>query len=422
MVNKKVIPFLSADDRDSNYPCMLFDLHVEGHHSSYIRYIVEYWIKTNRKNSLIVVVTPTFLDLHKKLVRNSAATSQGSVKLISNAEEKSVNLEKSIVSRAFKEWNIFCTYAESLSVTSGLLMYFDYFQIPLIFGRKSPCLVSGIYFRPTLHYRYLCPEKFSLKIYLKDWVKKKILYFSLSHSKLSNLFSLDEFSVEYIKDLNLNTRTNIQYLPDPVTPHQVNQEKVARLKEKLSIKPGRHIFLLFGSLGKGKGIYQVLEAIKKLDDKISSSVCLLCIGKLSGAERERFKGQAAKISGLSNIQIVIHDDFVPDEEVQLYFDISHTILIPYQRHVGMSGVLLHSASAMKPVISSQYGLLGKLVQTYKLGTALNSSNPQEISKQIQFYVENNIVALTDTDQVSSFLNKHSPFQFSEIVVNQIDPL
>ncbi len=50
------------------------------------------------------------------------------------------------------------------------------------------------------------------------------------------------------------------------------------------------------------------------------------------------------------------------------------VLIPYQRHVGSSGLLIWAASAGKPVITQDFGLIGALTRAYKLGQTVDTKN------------------------------------------------
>ena len=406
---------------NSNESIMLFDMDVEGHHATYIRHVVLYWIQESKGTDLLIIVTPRFIDLHKELVNLSTEQSQGKVKFISISKEETANLERnrkrSILRRAFNEWEIFCNYAKSLNVKHGLLMYFDYFQIPLIFGKISPCPVSGIYFRPTLHYDHLFPSKSNFKEKLKNLIKKKFLKLTLNQSQFNILFCLDQFSIDYIR--RLNTKADVKYLPDPINIHKVDLQRVNILREKLKVENDRHIFLLFGSLDKRKGIYKVLEAIQHLDLQIAKHACLLFVGKLHDSDRESFKNMAAEISKVSPIQIIVNDKFIPDEDVGLYFDISHTVLIPYQNHVGMSGIVLHAASSGKRVLASNYGLLGKLVETYNLGKTIDSSSSICIAKGIQEFIEIDNFYSSNIDLRGKFVSEHSTESFKSILVKSL---
>lgn len=388
---------------------MIFDMDVEGHHASYIRYVVDYWIQQNKDSDLLIIVTPKFIELHEGLVNFSVRESQGKVQFISISNEEIENLEfnrrRSILSRAFTEWKLFCTYAKSLNIKHGVLMYFDYFQIPLIFGQRSPCSVSGIYFRPALHYDSLFPSKSTFKEKLKNFLKKNILKLALKQSQFNILFCLDQFSIDYIR--RLNPKAHIQYLPDPINLHQVDPQEVDRLKEKLKIEDNRHVFLLFGSLDKRKGIYKVLEAIQQFDFQTAQSICLLFVGRLSSSDRELFKNTVAMVSGSSNVQIIIRDEFIDDDEIQAYFEITDIVLIPYQRHVGMSGILLHAATTRKTMIVSNYGLLGKLVEIYDLGINIDSDCSIDLMKAMKSCLHKTEYREINANLREQFIKEHS---------------
>ena len=80
----------------------------------------------------------------------------------------------------------------------------------------------------------------------------------------------------------------------------------------------------------------------------------------------------------------------------------------------MSGILNLAAAKQKPVISSDYGLMGELVGQYGLGVTVDSTDPQKIAGGIE-----RILALTDADynslKVKQFAELNSAERFAQII-------
>ncbi|MEO0686923.1 MAG: glycosyltransferase family 1 protein, partial [Cyanobacteria bacterium J06649_11] len=148
--------------KDSSSPrFLLFDLAVGGHHPSYIRYLLEHWHNEKIVGHLSIIVSPEFLEKHNDVV--GLATFNSEFIAITSDETSKLSQLNGNIKRAFAEWEIYCKYATDLQVDHSLLMYFDHFQLPIVFGGKSPCSMSGIYFRPSFHYRHFDNHVFTLK-------------------------------------------------------------------------------------------------------------------------------------------------------------------------------------------------------------------------------------------------------------------
>jgi glycosyltransferase involved in cell wall biosynthesis len=97
-------------------------------------------------------------------------------------------------------------------------------------------------------------------------------------------------------------------------------------------------------------------------------------------------------------------------------------LAPYQRHVGMSGILLLAAAAGKPVLSSDYGLMGELVRRYGLGITVDSTVPSEIAKGLMRCLTEPATVLVDLDRMESFAEQHSAERYAKTIFEQLGNL
>ena len=111
-------------------------------------------------------------------------------------------------------------------------------------------------------------------------------------------------------------------------------------------------------------------------------LCFLLVGRCELAIQRRFQSKIAQVCQIRPAQIVEQYGFVSQQAVQDYFRLSDVVLAPYQKHVGMSGILLQAAAAQKPVLSSNYGLMGEMVRRYQLGLAVDTTQPTEIAAAI----------------------------------------
>ena len=406
--------------RNSEHKLMLFDLSIFGHHPSYIQHFINYWITQKSPGSLDIVVSPKFLQEHSDVVK-LATFNQDEINFIAitQSEEATLKPRNSGINRnlrAFQEWKLFCKYAQSLKATRGLIMYFDPYLLPLAIGMKSPCSVSGIYFRPTFHYSSFHNYTTSWSKPIQQWREKFILNRVLLHPQLKTLFCLDPFAVKHINKFD---STSAVHLPDPVELPNQNKCQIASLKERLGINSKKKVFLLFGALNGRKGIYQLLEAIGLLSPALCEQMCLVLVGEANPTDRALIKSKVAATCLAQPVQIIEHYEFVPEQDIQGYFQLADVVLAPYQRHVGMSGILLLAAAANKPVLSSNYGLMGEMVQRYQLGISVDSTLPEEIAKGLQRCLEESSEEIGDRHQMQLFAEQNSAQKFAQILFEYV---
>ena len=397
---------------------MLFDLIVGGHHGSYIQHLVKYWVEHNLSGKLSIVVSPQFFQRHNDVVQLIAEHESKNIELIAIApeEEAALNSNGSSIKRAFRavgEWNLLCKYAKSLKATHCLIMYFDTCWLPLVLGKKAPCSFSGIYFRPTLHYSSFANYSAS-EDKLQQWREKFTLSRILLHPQLRTLFCIDPFAPKYINEY-FDSQVKVTPLADPVKINGDGQLPLVDLKDKLDIEPQRKVFLLFGALTARKGVNQLLAAISLLPREICQEICLLLVGE---GNQEMIQMQVKNLRQTKPVQIVGNHQFVPESDVPKYFQLADFVLAPYQKHVGMSGILLLAAAAQKPIISSDYGLMGELVRRYGLGLGVDSTIPDEIAKGITQCLTQPLEQLGDRNLMKAFAQQNSAEEFAKVIFQE----
>lgn len=375
---------------EANYPrLLLFDLVADGHHPSYILYLAQHWCEHKCKGQLDIVVSPEFIRRHTHIINTVKEYQRSNIRFVVTEPEEELGKRKPGFSGAvhdFKEWQLFCKYARLCRSDHALLLYFDTAQLPFIFGQKPPCQVSGIYFRPTFHYSSFGHFSPNLKDRFQILRERFNLSQTIDRAYMGKLFCLDPFVSSYI---NQGVRDTAMTLADPVKIYSSEPEALSELRDRLKIQPGRDIFLMFGALTKRKGIDEVLDAIALLPLRLSKKLCLLTVGALGSGpeEKHRMLSRISALTESSGAQIIVRDEFVPDQEVQLYFQMSDFVLAPYQKHVGMSHILIRAAVAQKPVISSDYGLMGELTRRFNLGLTVDSTSSTEIAAALGRYIE-----------------------------------
>ena len=259
-------------------------------------------------------------------------------------------------------------------------------------------------FRPTL----VNYPATSWKEKLNYWRKNITLKYFVKNKSLDSLFNLDPFATDYIKE-NWHT-DKVQFLPDPVQVYPTTKTK-SEVKERLGIDESKIVFLIFGYLDSRKGIADVMETIGKISREKSKKGCLLIVGPWEENERKLFNVQLPKIKQITDFQIVAIDTFVKDEDIQQYFKVADYALALYHQHFGMSAIMARAAAAQKPLIASNFGLMGKIVVENELGIIIE----EDLKEKMEMLLENE-VSIGNKEKMMAFAELNQAENYARVIL------
>ena len=390
---------------------VLFDLNAGGHHGQYVKQLTQYWCSRRFQGHLSIMVTPSLLKKHPDLVEIVKQCNRANIRELSECPPRG-----NLVQTARMQARILKNSLNELKPTHCLLLDFDLFQLPFAFGLrfKHPVSVSGIYFRPFLRPKDLVRLRAGLGDFARHMRKRIVLAASLRNPHLTCLFSLDPYFAE---EYNSPT-TRILSLPDGVDPQQPSASP-SETRHKWAVEHGRKLALFFGSLAERKGIIQTLKAVRLLSPENQAKLCLALVGTVAPADQQALMEQLDILKETSGVQIVKALRFVSDTEMINLFSASDLILLPYQQHAGSSGILVRAAQAGKPVLGSNYGLIGRYIRDFGLGIAVESSIPADIASGLSQWLESPQDFPFDAKKTSLFGEHHTAEHFSEVILSQI---
>ena len=422
-----MLPLLSA--YENHHSCspkstnlMVFELSHGRHYPEYLAHLVRYWCEQKYQGGLFMVVSPQFLQRHQDVANLPDNHNRDNVKFIAIAAQEEAGLKSPNSSfnsawRTFAEFELAKKYAQKLKVDRVFFPYLDTRQLPLALGKKFPCPFSGIYFRPRFHYHQFLHHNGNFSQKIEELPEKLILQRTLAHPQLKTLFSLDPFFVQYLN--RVQSATKIVHLSDPVEIENQSATPSRELKDSLGIESGRLVLLVFGSLTPRKGILQILEALSLVSHQLCGHLCLLLVGSIAAPFQSKLDRALDKVQKSLPIQIITHYHYVAQAEIQNYFQLADVVLTLYQGHVGMSGILVRAAAAQKPVLATNYGLMGELTRRYQLGLDLDPSDPQEIARGLQYIGKYDPETLGDRAQMKRFAAQNSIHNFVTTIFKHI---
>lgn len=198
------------------------------------------------------------------------------------------------------------------------------------------------------------------------------------------------------------------YICDPWVEKSETNRFEAR--KRLGLDQERKYFLHAGTSNPGKGLADACLAFSRLPTLIKKSVCLLRAGAVG-------RGDAAVLNALERDDLAfVMDRYLRDEELLLCFSACDGVLMPYRDQKESSGILIHAAVHERPVIASDYGVIGEWTKKYNLGLTFCHKDIDALSRSIEE------LCLLDgwcSDGMLEFSRINSPKVFKETIVNAL---
>ncbi len=397
----------------SRRPTVLaFEMQVRGHHADYVRNFADAWIRHKIQGNIRFLVTPTFYELHASVVQFIDSLDSPAVRISPITPDEERKVEANRLLREYRGWKLFCKYTREFKVDHGLMMYFDHFQLPSVIGGQPPCPYSVIYFRPTFHYPTFQNYRDSWRERIKNLRKRWVLQRVLANRGLAQVYCLDQYVVPYIIQ-HCKPRCEVAPIADSFTTYPRSPQREDELRKELLIEPGRKLFCLLGVLDSRKGVTWLLKALLELAPQTQPRVCILILGYASNAEAAQISELISKVRQSTQVQIIFRNGFIEGHEVQHYYYLSDVILTTYQHHMGSSAAIVRASVAEKPVLSSDYGLMGEIVSCRNLGLTVDSGDVKSIARGIEKFIEGAADRIYDREEAARYSQENSQRQLAQ---------
>ncbi len=235
----------------------------------------------------------------------------------------------------------------------------------------------------------------------------------LLNGALKVVLSLDPYFAPYAA-ARYRGGGKIWALPDPAYPTAATSESDATLATPFP--PDRQCYLLFGAITERKGVLVLLDALALLPTAAAGKIAVMLAGRIDPSIRneidERGRRLAARQPGL---WLRIEDRRLASAEIAALVRRSDVVLAPYQRFVGSSGVLLWAAAAGKPLLTQDFGLIGRLVHDHRLGLATDVCEPSGLALAIGRMAVAGTHGLVDGKSAADFISERTPERFASLV-------
>lgn len=403
----------------------LFEFGSWGHIPNYLRLIFEHWNRHEELGILHAVLGGELVNNHPAIFEslNIGANERIRLSQITPEEEKVVrrfnvmergaNFATSETSNKYLfMWSLIQSHLKKIDPHHALFLTLDDLMLPLCAGLDSATDFSGIFFRPFFQYQDAWAEAAPSVGHLRALPSRLLLNRFLRHPQLKYTFCIDATVADTIGG---KVPCQLVYLPDPVRlpVKGVTLEEIHELRWRFGIPNDKRVLLLFGDITERKGLWNLLDAIPKLSDRDCARMCVAIVGKAGAGTETRLSREIQGLSARSPISFIRRPEFVSEDELNCWIAASDVILAPYNKHVGMSGVLLLAAAHARPVISQEYGLMGELTRIHGLGQICNPAEPASLAEILKKFLDDAPSSLWDKQRSARFARSHSHEKFAE---------
>ena len=168
----------------------------------------------------------------------------------------------------------------------------------------------------------------------------------------------------------------------PITPEQAKQRLGVRKEEKA--------ILFFGRITPYKGLEYMIAAFRQLMAR-RGHYRLIIAGRVDRCEKYWGAIREDICKEVRSGRILLKDEFIPDEETEVYFKAADVLVLPY-RNVYQSGVLFLGHSFGLPVLAADVGSLTDDIVDGKTGFAFRPEDPVDLARTIEKYFASDLYA------------------------------
>jgi len=189
---------------------------------------------------------------------------------------------------------------------------------------------------------------------------------------------------------------------------------VNEAKATFGLAPEDRVFLFFGLIRKYKGLDLLLEAFATLC-KTYKNIKLLVAGDFYEPSEPYF--DLIKKFHLEDV-VLMENRYIPNEEVPRYFQACDVVALPY-RSATQSGILSMAYGFRKPVVVTNVGELGALVEAGETGIVVQESTVAAIADGLSEYLKLQEAGAPFEQNIEDYLERTDEFKKINGVFQQI---
>ena len=223
--------------------------------------------------------------------------------------------------------------------------------------------LGGHYSRP----KWFPPEFASFN----NWLKKKGFARLSREGWFGSLLIPNEY---YMEDLQRDyPNTHFVFMPEPGQRPTISREEARR---HFGLPEDAIVLLNYGVGHRRKGLHLVTEALQRVD---SPRLFLFSAGRHNKNLKARDEALVMEKQGRAKVI----DRYITEEEEAMCYRACDFVLAPYLSHFGSSNVLALAVRAGRPMLASEYDLIGQRVRKRKLGILFRDRSVDDLTDKLR---------------------------------------
>jgi len=179
--------------------------------------------------------------------------------------------------------------------------------------------------------------------------------------------------------LSIYPKANCIQAFHPLYDHFGDAVEQSRARQTFALEANKKTLLFFGLIREYKGLDLLIEAMRYLDESYQLVIAGECYGDF---------GKYQKMIDVSPAKerIVVHNRYISDSEMPLFFSAADLLVLPY-KSATQSGVIPVACHFDLPVVVTDVGGLRETVEKMRIGLACKP-DPRSLSDKIIEYFSN----------------------------------
>jgi glycosyltransferase involved in cell wall biosynthesis len=166
----------------------------------------------------------------------------------------------------------------------------------------------------------------------------------------------------------------------PHGPYEL-KKKVQRCKEEDFLE-----VLFFGSLRENKGLHLAIESVQTLASE-GVPVRLTIAGQVVNKKEEAYWARCRSLIDRESAAVRLIETFVPDDGLAELFSQCHCFVLPYTTFCSDSGVAYMALANAKPIVATEAGGLGWLLENSRGGIRIAEASVAGVSSALRQTLE-----------------------------------
>jgi glycosyltransferase involved in cell wall biosynthesis len=237
---------------------------------------------------------------------------------------------------------------------------------------------SGVYYRDTFNY----PQDEAARPGAR--LRSQAKLWALRRAVADNPCGILTFNADWRAPMP----APVVWLPDALSSLDRRAEREADAGwplPKPHAQDDRLRLLLFGALGRRKGLVELVEGLLRLDDKDLVRIELKALGRFAADEADYKARAQALLSALAGrgAKVELADQYVPEDVLDEALRWCDVILAPYISHLGSSGVVGLATQYGRPLLAQSLYQVGDEVRRFGLGLTVDPTDPAAVAAAVR---------------------------------------